>query len=154
MLGLSPYQEPLSLAGRNIHASHAKNPWDAETSDLEHRILCLEQSPKPPSFSNLICILQKCRKGRDPSYAKRLKMYMERKNFKGHIVLGNYLVSMLADCGCLFDAKEIMERLQSRNTYSWNALILSYIECGKADEVFHLYKTMQSDGLHPTTTLT
>eukprot|EP00250_Pteridium_aquilinum_P019233 c24358_g2_i1 orf=414-2213(+) len=118
---------------------------------LEEEISCLERFPRLPSVETLIHILQRCRKEKVSAYAMRLHTYMQQKNLQGHKALGNYLVSMLADCGCVDEARHVFDTLLDQNVYSYNALILGYIECGNPQHVFHLYRKMQANGVQPTT---
>lgn len=118
---------------------------------LEEEISCLEGFPRFPSTDSLIDFLQRCRQEEEPAYAKRLYAYMQQKNLHGHKALGNYLVSMLADCGCLQEAQQVLDSLREQKSYSYNALILGYIKCGNPEDVLRLYQKMQAKGVQPTT---
>lgn len=118
---------------------------------LEDEISCLEQFPRLPSIETLIQLLQRCRKEKDQALAKRMLTYMQQKRLQGHKALGNYLVALLADCGFLHEARQVLDSIFEQNVYAYNALILGYIEFGNPQHVFHLYQKMQANGLQPTT---
>ncbi|KAI5074912.1 hypothetical protein GOP47_0010873 [Adiantum capillus-veneris] len=136
---------PLYPLQTSAHISTKNSP------SLGEEISCLEGFPRIPSVDFLINILQRCRKEEDGPSANRLYSYMQQKNLHGHKALGNYLVSALADCGCLIEAQQVFDTLCEQNVYSYNALILGHIKCGNPQHVLQLHMKMQRNGVQPTT---
>ncbi|KAI5057836.1 hypothetical protein GOP47_0027851 [Adiantum capillus-veneris] len=102
---------------------------------------------EPHTVDDFISILQKCRQTKNLVHAKRLHAYMRDRNVEHHPVLGNYLVSMLIDCGDLLEAGQVFGRLPCRSQYSWSSLIAGHIDHGDYSHAFSLYQKMQEEGV-------
>eukprot|EP00250_Pteridium_aquilinum_P033305 c5425_g1_i1 orf=1-645(-) len=107
-----------------------------------------------PPLQDLACILQTCRKHRDRPLAIRLHAYMQKIGLEASTSLGNYLVPMLVDVGCIRDAQQVFDRLLHINEWSWDSLISGYVNHGKPHHALLLYQKMPKDGslqpLRPT----
>ncbi|XP_059064955.1 pentatricopeptide repeat-containing protein At4g02750-like [Cryptomeria japonica] len=49
---------------------------------------------------------------------------------KAGLSLGNHLLHMYAKCQCAEDARRVFDKIQVRNSYSWNTIIAVYAQCG------------------------
>eukprot|EP00250_Pteridium_aquilinum_P020682 c24906_g5_i1 orf=824-1825(+) len=104
-----------------------------------------------PSVEHIAFILHKCREGSFRVCASRMYAFMQKSALDAHKLLGNNLVSTLADAGSMLDADKVFERLAHRNQQSWNALISGNIRHRKPELAFMLYLKMQDDdSVHPT----
>ncbi|MCO5594883.1 hypothetical protein L7F22_048918 [Adiantum nelumboides] len=102
---------------------------------------------KPHTVDDFIHLLQKCRQTKDFLHAKQVHAYMRECNVEYHPVLGNYLVSMLIDCGDVLEAEQVFERLPCHSQYSWSSLIAGFIDHGSSNHAFYLYQKMQEEGV-------
>ncbi|XP_024524782.1 pentatricopeptide repeat-containing protein At3g49170, chloroplastic-like [Selaginella moellendorffii] len=59
------------------------------------------------------------------------------------------LVSMYARCGSLIDARRVFEARETRDTRTWNALLLGYVNNGMGVAALELFERMVSDGCAP-----
>jgi pentatricopeptide repeat protein len=69
--------------------------------------------------------------------------------FSGNPYIGSALVNIYAKCGFLEKAKEVFEKLPSRNVVIWNALLTGYVEHELFEESLEGFKKMQSEGIFP-----
>ena len=59
------------------------------------------------------------------------------------------MVAYAPACGELPKAEQVLEELFVRDVFSWSALILGYVQIGKAHEALICFKRMQSEGISP-----
>ena len=60
--------------------------------------------------------------------------------------VANALLSMYARCGSLYDARDVFYRIRKRDLSSWNAMITAYIQHGRNQEAYELFKKFQGEG--------
>eukprot|EP00249_Psilotum_nudum_P013933 c24584_g8_i1 orf=540-2285(+) len=56
---------------------------------------------------------------------------------------------MYSKCGSVADAREVFEKIYSRNVVSWTIIIGAYAGLGHGDEAFELFQQMQQEGVKP-----
>eukprot|EP00250_Pteridium_aquilinum_P031943 c44638_g1_i1 orf=224-709(+) len=95
-----------------------------------------------PSLEELACILQKCRKEKD---ALRFHAYLRKCGLEAHLLLGNYLVSLLVEVGKISSAEQVFSKLVYRSNLSWNNLITGYVKCKNPLRALTTYQNMQKD---------
>lgn len=113
-------------------------------SFLEEGVL----SQQPQSVESLVPILQRCRKERNPHYARRLLTCIRKSGLESHRSLGIYLVPMLAEAGSMCDAQHVFDMLCDQNEGVWNSLIAGYVKHGQPQRAFPLYQKMQEKSVH------
>jgi pentatricopeptide repeat protein len=65
------------------------------------------------------------------------------------VVLGTALVDMYAKCGAVSKAREVFDKLLTRNTVSWNVLIAGYAQNGSSEEALACFSAMKKEGFSP-----
>ncbi|KAI5064630.1 hypothetical protein GOP47_0021300 [Adiantum capillus-veneris] len=65
------------------------------------------------------------------------------------VIVGSALVDMYAKCGMLEKAKEAFDKIPTRDTSSWNALIIGYVDHGLGYQVVHCFGQMQDEDIAP-----
>ncbi|KAK1395225.1 Pentatricopeptide repeat-containing protein [Heracleum sosnowskyi] len=73
------------------------------------------------------------------------KIFLEM--FEPDFVTQTAMVSAGAKLGDLVFARELFDRMPTRDLATWNAMMAGYAECGKAREVFDLFRLMQFAGV-------
>ncbi|KAH7287280.1 hypothetical protein KP509_32G048400 [Ceratopteris richardii] len=75
---------------------------------------------------------------------------MSKNGFDAHPLLGNNLVSALAEAGLIDNAQQVFDNLSVRNEWSWYCLINGFVKCTKPHLAFNLYELMQDErGVNP-----
>ena len=65
------------------------------------------------------------------------------------LVIGNALVDMYAKCGALVEAQLVFNKLETRDTISWNILISGYCVHGNNEEALTHFEHMEMDKISP-----
>ncbi|XP_078179601.1 pentatricopeptide repeat-containing protein At5g42450, mitochondrial-like [Carex rostrata] len=65
------------------------------------------------------------------------------------VYVANSLINFYAKCSNLEDSMLVFNRLENRNTVSWNSIICGYARNGKAKEALQLYKKMRDLSIKP-----
>ncbi|KAH7281174.1 hypothetical protein KP509_36G033700 [Ceratopteris richardii] len=126
-------------------------------SAIEDSICILEKhSSSEPSVSTLAKIIDMCRKKKNKDYALRLLAYLKQSGLDHHEILGQDVVGMLVEVGCLSEAQVLFYTLIPRTSHGWNALIRGYINCGDPRQALTLFRNMRGEKelhLHGHTTV-
>ena len=92
---------------------------------------CFEQMQREgfsPDVVTFTSILKACGSTGDVDKGKEIHDEITRRGFlKKNILLGNALLDMYARCGSLHIAQEVLQRIQSREVITWNALLSGFI---------------------------
>ncbi|KAH7437149.1 hypothetical protein KP509_05G058700 [Ceratopteris richardii] len=103
-----------------------------------------------PNVITFVCILKACRSLKNLHKGIEIHNEIERRGMlENHPVIGNILVNMYAKCELLHMALEVFNRLPSRNTITWTALITGYVEHGLGETALYCFEEMQSEGSFP-----
>ncbi|TKY62506.1 Pentatricopeptide repeat-containing protein mitochondrial [Spatholobus suberectus] len=83
-----------------------------------------------PNEVTLIAVLSACSQKGDLGMGKRIHEIMERKTVRWGLSLHNALLDMYVKCGCLMDARELFDRMETRDVFSWTSMVNGYAKCG------------------------
>lgn len=61
------------------------------------------------------------------------------------------LVDMYAKCGVIDDAREMFDKMPTRDLVTWTVMIAAYAECGNGNESLVLFERMMDEGVVPDT---
>ena len=64
-----------------------------------------------PSINSSIEIIQQSRRKKDLSYTRYVHVKLCEYGIKTHIVIGNCVVSMFAECGSILDAQQDFDQI-------------------------------------------
>ncbi|KAI5065697.1 hypothetical protein GOP47_0020392 [Adiantum capillus-veneris] len=103
-----------------------------------------------PDVGNLIDTLQRCRKSKSLECARRLYETACCHGLDSESSVGNFVVQMLAECGYIASAEQVLQRLDFQNEHSWTALILGCIDHGRSHHAFDLYQRMKQSNVSPS----
>ena len=95
---------------------------------------------KEASVSSL---LKSCAEQKDLEKGFRIHENLLRTDWlEKSVFIGSALVSLYAKCGALNEAKEVFNRIEARNSVSWNALIGGYAQHGHPNEALQCFHQM------------
>ncbi|KAK2654034.1 hypothetical protein Ddye_013890 [Dipteronia dyeriana] len=66
-----------------------------------------------------------------------------------NLFIGNGLVSMYGKCGCLVEARRVLDEMPSRDVVSWNSMVAGYAQSGRFDDALEICREMKSLRLKP-----
>ncbi|XP_024541838.1 pentatricopeptide repeat-containing protein At2g39620 [Selaginella moellendorffii] len=99
------------------------------------------------AISSHASILRDCASARDLTAAKQAQWEIARDGFGGDRYLGNLLVQAYGKCGSVRDAREVFDRIQRRNIFSWTIMLGAYADNGHGREALGLFREIQSRGM-------
>ena len=125
----------------------------AEHEHYDQALSCLEQmqmervSPNEITFTSILKSVANIgftAKGQEIHSQLVKKGYLE-----SDLIVGNTLVDMYARCGSLHIAHEVLQRIQSRQVVTWNALLSGYAQLGECENVFNIFDRMVGESIKP-----
>ncbi|KAH7286590.1 hypothetical protein KP509_32G014100 [Ceratopteris richardii] len=84
--------------------------------------------------------------------AKQIHALVMGEIFDSNISIGTVLVNMYRKCGCLSSAQRVFDAMKDRDQGSWNAMVATFVELNKGEEIFQLFAHMQLQGFLPNMT--
>lgn len=61
-----------------------------------------------------------------------------------NLFIGNGLIAMYGKCGCLVEARRVLDEMPSRDVVSWNSMVAGYARNGKFDDALEVCREMES----------
>ncbi|TXG71076.1 hypothetical protein EZV62_006011 [Acer yangbiense] len=61
-----------------------------------------------------------------------------------NLFIRNGLVSMYGKCGCLVEARRVLDEMPSRDVVSWNSMVARYAQSGRFDDALEICREMES----------
>lgn len=112
-------------------------------------LLQMQMEGLTPTKVTLASIFDACASFTGLPEGKQIHAGIINGKFQIDVPLGTALVNMYAKCGRLEDARGLFEAMPERNVVSWSAMIAAYALHGLSEEVLHLSRRMQLDGVIP-----
>ncbi|CAA7056023.1 unnamed protein product [Microthlaspi erraticum] len=136
-----------SLVSWNVMIGvYMKNAMPVEAVELYSR---MEADGFEPDAVSITSVLPACGDTSALTLGRRIHGYIERKKLIPNMLLENALIDMYAKCGCLERARDVFEKMKSRDVVSWTAMISAYGSSGKGRDAVALFSKMQESGLVP-----
>ncbi|KAL5744741.1 hypothetical protein ACOSQ2_027857 [Xanthoceras sorbifolium] len=66
-----------------------------------------------------------------------------------NLYIGNGLVAMYGKCGCLIEARLVLDEMPSRDVVSWNSMVAGYAQSGRFDDALEVCREMELLRLKP-----
>ncbi|XP_062151090.1 pentatricopeptide repeat-containing protein At5g39350-like [Alnus glutinosa] len=102
-----------------------------------------------PDCATMVSVLPACGYFKDLVLGRRVHALMEEKGLGKKIVVRNALVDMYAKCGCMYEARLVVDKMGERDVVTWTTMINGYILNGDARSALALCWPMQFDGVRP-----
>ncbi|GAB4842036.1 Pentatricopeptide repeat-containing protein At1g15510, chloroplastic [Ancistrocladus abbreviatus] len=125
---------------------YAKAGFFDEALDLYHKMLWAGIRPDVYTFP---CVLRTCGGIPDLTRGKEIHVHVIRYGLESDVDVINALITMYMKCGDILSARLLFDRMQRRDTISWNAMISGYIENGVCLEGLRLFFMMRELELSP-----
>jgi pentatricopeptide repeat protein len=65
-----------------------------------------------------------------------------------HLEIANQVIYAYAKCGYVMDAREVFNRMRTRDLVSWTSMITGYVHNGHIDEAIYLFRLLQRENLN------
>lgn len=109
----------------------------------------MRNSTLKPNDLTFTCLLSACTGGGFLGRGRSAHSQTIGMGFDSYVHVANALISMYCKCGNVEDAHHIFERMDSKDTVSWNSMIAGYAQHGLAVEALHLFDEMKKQKLKP-----
>lgn len=97
-----------------------------------------------PNPVTIVCSLKACTITGDMDKGRDMHAEIARRGLND-VFLGSALVNMYAKHGLLVTAREVFDRIPSKNVATWNSLLLGYSEYKLGEEAVKFFIRMQSE---------
>ncbi|XP_076955450.1 pentatricopeptide repeat-containing protein At5g44230-like [Bidens hawaiensis] len=99
----------------------------------------------------LASVISACAQLGATKYAKWVQDVADRAGFGAtdNVVVGSALIDMYSKCGCIEDARQVFDKMQKKNVYSYSSLILGLAMHGCAHEAIGLFEKMLKTDIKP-----
>lgn len=125
-------------------------------SDDDIRDLCLNGQPKnslhileqrgiDPSSYAYVCLLRRCTNIKDLAEGKYVHAHMANSDFVPSTFVLNALLNMYMKCGSLMDARQVFDRMQERDMFTWTMMLTGYAKLGHPEEAYKIYEQMHEE---------
>ncbi|XP_057977151.1 pentatricopeptide repeat-containing protein At2g22410, mitochondrial-like [Malania oleifera] len=84
-----------------------------------------------PNEVTMITVLSACSQKRDLNLGKSMHEYVENNNVNCSLNLMNAMLDMYVKCGCLSTAREIFDKMDTKDAFSWTSMINGYAKHGE-----------------------
>lgn len=102
-----------------------------------------------PAAATFVCGLKACSNLGSTIKGQELHSEITKKGLERDLLVGNTLVDVYAKCGSLADAKDVLEKLPTRDVITWTALATGYGQQGETENMFCIFDRMVGDGVKP-----
>ncbi|PHT87423.1 putative pentatricopeptide repeat-containing protein [Capsicum annuum] len=72
-----------------------------------------------------------------------------KRGLDADLFIGNCLVAMYGKCGCLVEARQVLNEMPKRDVISWNSMVVGYAQNGRFDDALEVCKEMSVLGHKP-----
>ncbi|KAH7416475.1 hypothetical protein KP509_14G093100 [Ceratopteris richardii] len=103
-----------------------------------------------PDRISFVSILDACASCATLAKGRIIHMFVIEKGFESDIVVKTSMINLYAKCGKLADANCLFQKMETRNSISWNAMISAYAQHGYSKSALKLFNYMVREAVIPT----
>ncbi|KAL3850635.1 hypothetical protein ACJIZ3_012517 [Penstemon smallii] len=130
-------------------ACFAKNGRPFQALQLFQKMM-LESGEMLPTSVTMVSVLQACAALAALEQGKLIHGYILRKGLDSILPVMSALLTMYARCGEIDLAQNVFNKMEKRDTVSWNSLISGYGIHGLGSEALQIFQEMVSNGVSPS----
>jgi pentatricopeptide repeat protein len=124
----------------------AQNGFANEALTVFHQ---MQLADIKPNAITMVSVLSACAHLADLQQGKWIHDYIIRSGFELNISVETALMDMYAKCGRIELARQLFDKMSTRDVISWNAMIAGYVQNGQAIEAVRLFRRMEMANLKP-----
>lgn len=109
----------------------------------------MDEAGVPVRTYSYKCVFEMCGMMGALSDGKSIYDWLRRTVKNPPELLHIYVLRMFCDCGSLFDAQKVFDRMLDKDVVSWNIMISAYAEEGQLDKAIWFFSRMQESGIKP-----
>lgn len=139
-------QHPNVITWTAIIATFSQNGNSGEALEFFKRMTLEGIGPNNVTFA---CALDACSSLADLEEGKYIHAVILNSEYKEDLLVGNALVSMYGKCKSVYNAENVFTRMHCWDIVSWNAMIATFSQNGRAEEALKFFRQMQFKGIKP-----
>ncbi|KAK4362994.1 hypothetical protein RND71_018235 [Anisodus tanguticus] len=106
----------------------------------------LDGSPDNYTFP---CVLKACFGSDNLRVGLQIHGAVGKRGLDCDLFIGNCLVAMYGKCGCLVEARKVLNAMPKRDVIFWNSMVVGYAQNGRFDDTLEVCKEMNVLGHKP-----
>lgn len=95
------------------------------------------------------CVLKACFGSDNLRVGLQIHCAVGKRGLDSDLFIGNCLVAMYGKCGCLVEARQVLNEMPKRDVVSWNSMVVGYAQNGRFDDALEVCKEMNVLGYKP-----
>ncbi|XP_057446134.1 putative pentatricopeptide repeat-containing protein At3g49142 [Lotus japonicus] len=95
------------------------------------------------------CVLKACSCSDNLRFGLQLHGAMLKVRLDWNLFVGNGLISMYGKCGCLLEARYVLDEMPRRDVVSWNSMVAGYAQNMRFDDALEVCREMDDLGQKP-----
>ncbi|XP_004509858.1 putative pentatricopeptide repeat-containing protein At3g49142 [Cicer arietinum] len=103
---------------------------------------------KPDNYT-YPCVLKACSCSDNLSYGLQLHGAVLKVRLDLNLFVGNGLIAMYGKCGCLVEARHVLDEMVCRDVISWNSMVAGYAQNMQFDDALQICREMDDLGQQP-----
>ncbi|KAF9624724.1 hypothetical protein IFM89_013262 [Coptis chinensis] len=128
-----------------IRAYAWKGPLD-EAIEFYYKMFDLGITPNKFTFP---FVLKACSGLKALEIGKEIHSHVKRSGLDSDVYICTALVDFYAKCGCLYEAKDLFDKMSHKDVVAWNAMIAGSSLHGRYEDTVQLIFEMQDSGTSP-----
>ncbi|WJZ96580.1 hypothetical protein VitviT2T_015254 [Vitis vinifera] len=130
---------PNSYMWNTIIRAYANSPTPEAALTIFHQMLHASVLPDKYTFT---FALKSCGSFSGVEEGRQIHGHVLKTGLGDDLFIQNTLIHLYASCGCIEDARHLLDRMLERDVVSWNALLSAYAERGLMELACHLFDEM------------
>ncbi|KAL9270596.1 putative pentatricopeptide repeat-containing protein [Drosera capensis] len=102
-----------------------------------------------PDHYTYPCLLKACSASEHLSLGLQIHGAVCKVGLDLNLFIGNGLVSMYGKCGCLVEARRVLDGMDMKDVVSWNSMVAGYAQNGKFDDALSVCREMEFVKMKP-----
>ncbi|KMT01711.1 hypothetical protein BVRB_9g211670 [Beta vulgaris subsp. vulgaris] len=138
--------EKSTVAWNTIIAGYALHGYSEEALSLYYE---MQDAGVPMDHFTFSIVVRICARLGSLEHAKQAHAGLVRHGFSLDTVANTALIDLYSKWGRIEDARNVFDRMRSKNVISWNALIAGYGNHGRGEDAVELFEKMLCEGMRP-----
>ncbi|MED6179782.1 putative pentatricopeptide repeat-containing protein [Stylosanthes scabra] len=97
-----------------------------------------------PDHYTYPCVLKACSCSDNLSFGLQLHGALLKVRLDSNVFVGNGLIAMYGKCGCLLEARRVIDEAPCRDVVSWNSLVAGYAQNMRFDDALEVCREMEA----------
>lgn len=127
-------------------AGYAESDYPQEALNLFYE---MQKVGTKPDQVTMLSVISACAHLGALERAKSVHSYVDQNKHGDAVAVSNALIDMYAKCGSIQRARDVFDRMSSRNVISWTSMINSFAVHGDARNALSYFNKMQGENVKP-----